>query len=359
MTFLQRRQKAFDLLLSLGLDVLVICQSEMIRYLCGFTGSDGVLIVMSDQLVFMTDSRYTTQAREEVTADQVSEYKVKIDGVAQLLKKYDKARIGFEASLAYQTVLEFKSKGDPGWQWLHFKDEILHLRIHKSADEIEAIAKAAELNLAGFSEIQSMIRPGTREKEIALALEFAMRKLGAEEKAFDIIVASGERGALPHGIASDKVLAEGELVTIDFGCRVAGLHSDETVTVALGEVSDQLQHIFATVLEAHDRALQAVSPGIALAELDRIAREFIASKGYAEYFGHGLGHGVGLEVHEAPVVSPRSKAIAETGMVFTIEPGIYVPGVGGVRIEDMILVTDSGCRVLTKIPKTFRNILLN
>ena len=221
------------------------------------------------------------------------------------------------------------------------------------------IASAADLNAAGLAEVTAMIRPGVREKDIALALEFALRRLGAEEKAFDIIVASGVRGAMPHGVASDKILAEGEMVTIDFGCRLRGYHSDETVTLALGEVSDELRTIFEVVLEAHDRALEAVAPGVALSELDRLARDHIKACGYGDYFGHGLGHGVGLEIHEAPTVSPRSAAIAEEGMVFTIEPGIYLPGLGGVRIEDIVLVTADGHQTLTKIPKMFRNILLN
>ncbi|MEJ2520948.1 MAG: M24 family metallopeptidase, partial [Desulfuromonadales bacterium] len=198
-----------------------------------------------------------------------------------------------------------------------------------------------------------------RENELALALEYALRQAGGEEKAFAIIVASGDRGALPHGLASDKPLAAGELVTIDFGCRRAGYHSDETITLAIGDVPSGLRRIYDTVLEAHDRALAAVRPGLLLKDLDAVARDYISAQGYGAFFGHGLGHGVGLEVHEAPVVSPRSQQIAAEGMVLTIEPGIYVPGTGGVRIEDMVLVTANGGRVLTKIPKTFRNILLN
>lgn len=359
MNYSHRRQKAVYLLSELGLDALIFCQSENIRYLCGFTGSDGVVIVTPDQLVFMTDSRYTTQSNEEVSADRIIEYKIKVDGVVSQLLSLEVARIGFEADLAFGLAIEFQSKGDKQWQWLHFKEELHSLRLHKSADEISAIATAAELNVVALAAVDEMIRPGVKEKDIALALEFAMRDRGAEEKAFDIIVASGLRGALPHGVAGDKVLGEGELVTIDFGCRLSGYHSDETITLALGEVSDELHNIFDTVLEAHDQALKAVAPGASLTELDRIAREHIKNCGYGDYFGHGLGHGVGLEIHEAPVVSPRSKAIAQEGMVFTIEPGIYVPGVGGVRIEDMVLVTADGHRTLTKIPKTFRNILLN
>ena len=359
MTYPQRRQKIVRLLSELGLDVLIFFQSENIRYLCGFSGSDGVLLVTADHLVFMTDSRYTTQANEEVLADRIIEYKTQADGVVDQLASFEVKRIGFEAGLAFGIVSGMQKQGDPKWQWLHFKDELQSLRLHKTTDEISFIANAADLNVAGLAEIEEMIRPGVREKEIALALEFALRKLGAEEKAFDIIVASGLRGAMPHGVASDKLLAEGELVTIDFGCRLRGYHSDETVTMALGQVSDELQTIFDTVLEAHDRALAAVAPGLALKELDRLARDHIEACGYGEYFGHGLGHGVGLEIHEAPTLSPRSTAIAEAGMVFTIEPGIYVPGVGGVRIEDMVLVTPEGHQTLTKIPKTFRNILLN
>ena len=355
----QRRQKAVDLLADLGLDALILCQPENIRYLCGFSGSDGVLLVTSDQLVFLTDSRYTTQSNEEVSADCVIEYKIQADGVVEQLSSLDVTRIGFESDLAFGVVKGLQAKGNSNWVWLHLKDELHNLRLHKSASEIRLISNAADLNATGLSEIEGIIRPGVRENEIALALEFALRKLGAEEKAFDIIVASGLRGALPHGVASDKVLCEGELVTIDFGCRLSGYHSDETVTLALGEVPDETRIIFDTVLEAHDRALAAVAPGVALADLDAIARDHIKTCGYGNYFGHGLGHGVGLEVHEAPTVSPRSKSIAEEGMVFTIEPGIYVPGIGGVRIEDMVLVTSDGHQTLTKIPKTFRNILLN
>ena len=358
MNYSLRRQKAVDLLTRLELDALVLCQPENIRYLCGFTGTDGALVVSAEQLVFLTDSRYTTQARTEVVADKITEYKVKSDGIIAALSRHAVRRVGSEAGLTVEAFNELRDKGGNGWLWQHLKDEIQSLRLHKTEDEIRLISAAAELNRAGFEEIMPMLRPGVRESEIALALEFAMRRRGAEEKAFDIIVASGERGAMPHGVATDRSLVEGELVTIDFGCRCSGYHSDETVTLAFGCVSDELRKIYDTVLEAHDRALAAVVPGVALSELDRIARDHIGARGYSEFFGHGLGHGVGLEIHEAPVVSPRSKSVAEAGMVFTVEPGVYVPGIGGVRIEDMVLVTAEGHQVMTKIPKMFRNILL-
>jgi Xaa-Pro aminopeptidase len=178
-----------------------------------------------------------------------------------------------------------------------------------------------------------------------------MRERGADDRSFDFIVASGERGALPHGRASTKVLQRGELVTFDFGAVWDGYCSDETVTVSLGPPDSRQREIYRIVKEAHDLAIEAVRPGVPLRQLDGIARHYIDEAGYGNHFGHGLGHGVGLQIHEGPVVSPRSEAVAEEGMVFTIEPGIYVPGWGGVRIEDMVEVTADGCRVLTAVPK--------
>jgi Xaa-Pro aminopeptidase len=212
------------------------------------------------------------------------------------------------------------------------------------------------LAAAAFEEILPMIRPGVVERDISLALEFAMKRRGAEEKSFDFIVASGERGALPHGVASQKKIQSGELVTIDFGARWQGYHSDETVTLAVGRVDPRLREIYDIVLDAHDRAMDMVRPGVPLREIDRIARDHIAERGYGEYFGHGLGHGVGLEVHEFPAVSPRSEEVAGEGMVITIEPGIYIPGLGGVRIEDMVKVTRDGHRRLTRLDKKFRSL---
>lgn len=342
-----------------GVDALVLQRPENLRYLCGFTGSDGALVLHRHASVFLTDSRYTTQAREQVAADRVAEYKVKADGIVAELRECEASCIGFEADLAYSAVTDLQNLGEDVWQWSPMKDELQSLRLHKTTEEIAAIDAAAALNAAAFAEIRGSIRPGVAEREIALALEFALKRRGADEKAFDIIVASGPRGAMPHGIASDRVLQRGELVTVDFGCRRAGYHSDETVTLALGDVPEQLRRMHDVVLRAHDLALAAVRPGIPLVDLDRVARDCITQAGFGAFFGHGLGHGVGLEVHEPPTVSPRSKLSAESGMVFTIEPGIYVPEMGGVRIEDMVLVTAEGCRVLTKISKTFADCLLN
>ncbi len=358
MSFLDRQQRLRELLAEQQLDVVLLCARENLRYFCGFTGSEGALLLTrSGEGRFLTDSRYTTQASGQVAADRVVEYRVQSDGLIDSLRELGGQRIGFESGLAYGKVNDLKSRGDEVWSWVPLQECLAGLRASKETAEVAALSTAAGLHAEAFDEIEPLIRPGATERDVALALEFALKRRGAEEKSFDFIVASGLRGALPHGVASDKVLAEGELVTIDFGCRIEGYHSDETVTVALGTVSDELRHVYATVLAAHDLAIAALRPGVALAEIDRIARDHIAETGYGAYFGHGLGHGVGLEVHESPTVSSRSKAVAAAGMVVTIEPGIYLPGQGGVRIEDMLLVTDDGARVLTCLDKQYRDLL--
>jgi Xaa-Pro aminopeptidase len=227
------------------------------------------------------------------------------------------------------------------------------LRSTKEPAELAHLKHAATLNRQAFDAVVPLIRPGITERDIALELEFTLKRKGGEVAAFDFIVASGVRGALPHGVASDKVLCAGELVTIDFGTRYQGYYSDETVTVAIGEVGGKLRQIFDIVLEAHDSAIAAARSGMRACDLDAVARDFIASRGYGDYFGHGLGHGVGLEVHEFPPLTAKNQANLAAGMVVTIEPGIYLPGVGGVRIEDTIVITETGCECLTSIPKQF------
>jgi Xaa-Pro aminopeptidase len=235
-------------------------------------------------------------------------------------------------------------------------DELRSLRGRKDKDELRVMEAAARIAEEAFREILPQVRPGAVERDLALELEFAMRRRGAEDKAFPFIVASGERGALPHGAASERRLRAGELVTLDFGACLHGYQSDETVTLAVGEVPSRLRRIYDVVFEAQQRALALVGPGVPLVQIDRAAREFIAEQGFGDFFGHGLGHGVGLEVHEYPVVSSRSEDTAEEGMVFTVEPGIYIPDLGGVRLEDTIQVTTAGYRRLTHWPKDFLSL---
>lgn len=351
-----RASRVRDLLDRCELDAMIFLDLANIRYLCGFTGTDGVLLVTADRSWFLTDSRYTTQAHRQVAADEIREYRIKLDGLIGGLRELGAAKVGFEADFVPFATVQKLQSGAPDIAWHPLGAELKPLRGTKDEEELATLAEATRLNAIAFAEILPQIRPGVTEREIALALEFALKRQGGENLAFDFIVASGSRGAMPHGVASDKLLAAGELVTIDFGVRYRGYHSDETVTVAIREVPSKLREIYSIVLEAHDRAIDAVRPGISLADIDAVARDYIAVQGYGDYFGHGLGHGVGLEVHEYPTVSARGEAVAEVGMVFTIEPGIYIPDLAGVRIEDMVTVTADGCRLLTRLPKGFQSL---
>lgn len=350
-----RLHKVHCLLEDAGLDGFLFMNRANLRYLCGFTGSSGALLVTRDKTVFLTDSRYTTQARKEVRAQQIITSRVPAEGIVAQVEALGLQRVGFESeTLAYDQVQRLRSKSPAVCQWIAETSGLHALRSIKDAEELAVIEEAASLAAAAFEEVLPLLRPGCRERDFAFELELAMRRRGAEEKAFDIIVASGWRGSLPHGTASDKLVARGDLVTVDFGCRWQGYHSDETVTVAVGSVDPELRKVYDTVLEARNRALEGIRPGVALRDIDALARDHIVAQGYGDYFGHGLGHGLGLEVHEKPTVSSLSDAVAEENMVFTVEPGIYLPERGGVRIEDLVCVTAEGCRRLSRLPKNYR-----
>lgn len=332
-------------------DAILFFNLSNVRYLAGFTGSDGVLVVGREACWFLTDSRYTIQAAREVTGCPTIEYRVKLDGIAELFAGQGFKRVGFEAEYTTVALLTALTAKAPGVVFVPIGEELTTLRTMKDAGELNILAKAARIASEALLASLDGLTPGVVEREYALNLEFAMRRTAADDKSFDFIVASGGRGALPHGRASEKVVASGELVTIDFGAVYGGYHSDETVTVCVGKPDDRQREIYGIVKEAHDRAVAAVRPGVSFRELDAIARGFIEEQGYGAFFGHGLGHGVGLDVHEKPVVSPRGEGVAEEGMVFTIEPGIYIPEWGGVRIEDTVAVTGDGHRLLTRVPK--------
>lgn len=332
-------------------DAVIFFGLANIRYLAGFTGSDGVLVVAREGGCFLTDSRYTSQASLEVAGLEIREYRGKLEGVTAFLKDAQIGRAGFEAEQTSVALFRSLAEALPEVKLVPIGGELDELRMLKEPEEIGLLERSAAIASAAFLDLLVRIRPGAVERELALDLEFAMKRAGADEKSFDFIVASGPRGALPHGKAGDRVIGHGELVTFDFGAVFRGYHSDETVTVAVGEPDPRQKEIYGIVKDAHDRALAAVRPGITFKELDGTARGYIEGKGYGSYFGHGLGHGVGLEVHEKPVVSFRSEGVVEEGMVFTIEPGIYIPDWGGVRIEDTVLVEGDGCRLLTKVPK--------
>ncbi len=346
-----RRSRLTPFFQAAGADALLVTNLKNIRYLCGFTGSEGVLLLTPEQGWFLCDSRYTTQAAREVQGVAVREFSVKYEALCTLITEEKFQRVACEGD--HLTVTDFVqlSKRIAPCALTTFEGTLHTIRSCKDAEEIDLLQQVATLASTALATILPLIRPGIRECDLARELEFEMRRSGADSIGFEFIVASGERGALPHGVASSKLLQAGELVTIDFGAVAKGYHSDETVTVALGTPDPEMAAIHRIVKQAHDLAIEAVKPGISCRELDAIARQHIASAGYGEYFGHGLGHGVGLDIHEKPTLSPRSNAVVEQGNVITIEPGIYLPGRGGVRIEDTVAVTATGCTILTSMPK--------
>lgn len=346
-----RLRAAKKLLDPIAADAILILGLTNIRYLTGFSGSDGALLLSREGEWLLCDSRYTTQAKQEAPLCLVVEYTVKSDAVSRLACEQGWRRLAFDAEQTTVSVHGALAAKLSGVEMVPLAGELDELRGVKSSQELAIIEQCCCLASESLKQVLPLIRPGVSERALALELEIAMKRGGAEEKAFDFIVASGERGALPHGRPTDRVISAGELVTIDFGGRLHGYHSDETVTVAVASADDRQREIYAVVKEAHDLAIAAVRPGAGCREVDAIARDFIAGRGFGEYFGHGLGHGVGLDVHEKPTLSPRSEQILAEGMVVTVEPGIYIPGWGGVRIEDTLAVTADGCRLLTRMPK--------
>lgn len=344
----QRLRRFFD---ESDLDLLLIEHQINLRYLSGFSGSEGVLLLSPEGGWFVCDSRYTLQADKEVSGVQVVEQAQRQEGVVELIRQTGARRVGFEATHTTVSTHQGMMVRLPEITFVPLGQELDAIRSCKDAQEQLLLADVAALASTALESVLPLVRPGMVEADLALELEFAMRRSGSEGAGFDIIVASGIRGAMPHGRASNKRIESGDLVTIDFGAVQQGYHSDETVTVAVGSAGQRQREIYRVVREAHDRAIAAVRPGITCRELDAVARDYIRELGFGEYFGHGLGHGVGLAVHEKPVISPRSDTVVEEGMVFTIEPGIYIPGFGGVRIEDTVAVTADGCRLLTTAPK--------
>jgi Xaa-Pro aminopeptidase len=333
-------------------DAVFITHLVNVRYLCGFTGTAGALLITRDAAHFLTDSRYAAQA-----AQQIPEiYRVHINNknpwhcIAPLLAK-SAGLLAFESEHTSVATAEDATKKLKKIQLLPQRDLAEKLRLIKDENELAIIQRAAVVADQCFDYICGELRPGLREDEVALAMETFMREQGASGPSFTFIVASGERSALPHGVASSKVLSAGDLVTLDIGAIVDGYCSDLTRTVCLGKATAKQKKIYRTVWEAQTKSLQAIKAGARCTAVDKVAREIIANAGYGDYFGHGLGHGVGMDIHEAPRLSPLGKGTLQENMVVTCEPGIYIDGWGGVRIEDLIVVGKDGPKVLSHCAK--------
>ncbi|MGA8763013.1 MAG: Xaa-Pro peptidase family protein, partial [Candidatus Sulfotelmatobacter sp.] len=338
---------------------LLISHLPNIRYLCGFTGSAGFLLVGEESTVFFTDVRYDTQARSEVKGAKVIVAKKALlttvgEWIAAHRKRSRGSALGIEAERL--TVADQKRLDGvlPSGVRLRSASALVEqARMVKDADELEHIRAAVQLGATLFDRALQVLRPGVKESEVAAEMEYAARRAGAEEMSFPTIIASGARSALPHGRASDHLAPAGAFVVCDFGVILRGYCSDQTRTVWIGEPSREARRVYEAVREAQQAAIEAVRPGAALGEVDAAARKVLHKNGLARYFTHSTGHGVGLEIHEAPRVAAGQKQMLEPGMVITIEPGVYFPGKWGVRIEDMVAVTARGCDVLTPTNKSF------
>lgn len=330
-----------------NLDALLITNPFNRSYMTEFTGTAGVALVSAKDAVFITDFRYTKQAEKEIAGYRIVQHTTTIiEEVALQVKNMNVKTVGFEKDDLSFGLYELYNK-EVDAELKPVSGLVEKLRMVKTPDEIATLQAAAKIADDAFTHIITYIRPGITELDVSNELEFFMRKQGATSSSFSIIVASGLRSALPHGVATDKVIESGDFVTLDYGALYKGYISDITRTVAVGEPSDKLKEIYAVVLEAQELALKEIKPGMTGIEADRIARDYITSKGYGEAFGHSTGHGIGLEVHEGPGLSSKSNTVLEPNMVVTVEPGIYLPEIGGVRIEDDIVITANGNKRLT------------
>jgi Xaa-Pro aminopeptidase len=335
----------------LGIDGMLITSPYNRRYMANFTGTSGVVLISADHAQFITDFRYVEQATKQCQGFEIIKFSGSIpQEVAQQVKKLGINKLGFEEDfVTFSAHKTFKSEINA--ELVPVSGAIEKLRLIKTDSEIKILKVAADIADAAFKHILDFLRPGLNELEVSNELEFFMRKAGATSSSFDTIVASGHRSALPHGVASDKVIEAGDFVTLDYGAYYNGYVSDITRTVAVGKPDEKLKEIYEIVLESQLRGMNGFKPGMTGKEADALTRDYIAEKGYGEYYGHSAGHGIGLEVHEGPALSVKSDFILEPGMVVTCEPGIYIPGLGGVRIEDDTLITMGGNEALTHSTK--------
>ena len=354
-----RRSRLGERLLALGLDALIVTRLPNVRYLTGFTGSSGQVVIGADgSAVFLTDGRYDEQSSHEVPDVPRVAY---TDGYPQPLavacRTLGASRVGFERRGLTYAAWERLSEVAEGLELVPAGDDVERLRRAKDPEEVALIARGQGFADEAFEKVvlTGGLRAGVTERGLAREIEDAMLDAGADDRAFESIVAFGEHAAEPHHHVTDRELAPGDLVTLDFGALSGGYHSDMTRTVALGEPDPRLREIRDLVAEAQRAGVEAVRPGVSSAEVDAAARAVIAAAGHADAFPHGLGHGVGLEIHEDPFLRWDAGQDLVEGMVVTIEPGVYIPGLGGVRIEDMVEVTADGGR---EIPRSTKELIV-
>lgn len=334
-------------------DAVLITSSQNLRYFSGFSGGEGICLIGKELDCIFVDSRYTVAAKKEAVGFDVIEYKAGtlFDEINSKLWEYSIKVVAFENTEMSVAQFERFRKNINGIEFESLDEDLTKLRMIKTDEEIELIAAAESIGDKAFEEVLPMLRTGISEREVAAELEYRMRKHGADKTSFDTIVVSGVKSSMPHGLPDNKKLESGDFVTMDFGCIYKGYCSDMTRTVVIEKAEEEQTKIYNTVLKAQKEGLNAIKAGIKGNEADETARRIIDEAGYGKCFGHSLGHGVGLMIHELPNLSPSSEIELRENMVVTCEPGIYIEGYGGVRIEDTVAVTKDGCINLAKSPK--------
>jgi Xaa-Pro aminopeptidase len=334
------------------LDAILVTRPENQRYLSGFTGGEGALLITPQQALLLTDFRYYEQVAEEAPEFQLVKVVGKVSTVLKnTLREVGAKSLVFESTHLTHSLHQEWRRATRGTRWVPTTDIVETMRLIKDSAELANIREAVAIADKACDHIRGYIKPGMTETQVAWELEAYVRTHGAEAVAFPFIVGSGPNGAKPHAVVGERKIKPGEPIVIDMGARVAGYHSDVTRTICVGEPDDRLPGIYDIVLRAQLAAEQQVRPGVLGSDVDAAARNIIKEAGYGKEFGHGLGHGVGLAVHEEPRFNADSRTVLEPGMVVTVEPGIYLPGWGGVRIEDIVVVTEEGVEVLTSARK--------
>ncbi len=354
---MSRIEKLLKRIESIGVDAFFILKHETVlkqnvRYISGFTGSSAHLIISPERRILLTDERYTEQAQAQCPDFEVIGHERQPEKkMREVLISLRINRVGYETQGLTVEQFNLIKEGIPEVEWIPNTGIVEELRAVKQPEEISLLEQAAEIAEAGFDHILNMVKPGVREQDIALELEFFMRRKGAQGSAFEIILASGARCSLAHGDPSEKEIEPGDFIILDFGALYEGYRSDITRTMAVPPVSEKQREIYNIVQRAHDLGIELIKPGISTQKVYEEVQKIIIDAGYPDYIGKGIGHGVGLEIHEKPGIREGEDTKLETGNVLTMEPGIYIPGWGGVRIEDMVVVEEQGCQVMTKTQK--------
>lgn len=360
-----RLDRTYNIIKDKELTGLILTDGYNIDYITGYKGHTGMALFLENERFLLTDSRYTEQAEYE--AKDFICVDIGMDGYSKSIRRIVQDKYGNDSSYitSKDIKLGFEDKSISYSQYkalfdnigdivtlVELGDDISKLRMIKTEEEIALIAKAESIGDEAFNHIINYIEVGMTEKQVALELEYVMKSLGADGLSFDTIVASGSNSSMPHAVPTDRVLEDGDFVTLDFGCVYKGYCSDMTRTVHMGdEMTEKELQVYTVVLNAQKEALKAIKPGMVCSDIDKVARDYIAAHGYGDYFGHGLGHGVGLYIHEEPRFSRACDTVLQPGMVLSVEPGIYIPGEFGVRIEDLIVVTEDGYENLAASPK--------